>query len=111
MFNLAKELIVPGAVVWDIGANVGIFSFAAAGLAGPEGRVFAVEPDTYLVGVLRHSARLENSHAAPVNVIPCAVSDAFSVATFHIARRARASNFSTATEPAKRGESASPSGC
>ncbi len=93
LLGLAAELVKPGAVVWDIGANLGLFSFAAAGLAGPQGRVFAIEPDTYLVGLLRRSAQLQNEHAAPVEVIPCAVSEVLSVATFNIARRARASNF------------------
>jgi FkbM family methyltransferase len=93
LLGLAAELVKPGAVVWDVGANLGLFSFAAAGLAGPQGRVFAVEPDTYLVGLLRRSARLQNNHAAPVEVIPCAVSEALSLPIFNIARRARASNF------------------
>ena len=93
LLGLAAELIKPGAVVWDVGANLGLFSFAAAGLAGPKGRVFSVEPDTYLVGLLRRSSRLRNTQAAPVEVVPCAVSDALSLATFNIATRARASNF------------------
>jgi FkbM family methyltransferase len=93
LLGLAAELIKPGSVIWDIGANLGLFSFAAAGLAGSKGRVFAVEPDTYLVGLLRRSSRLQNNHAAPVEVIPCAVSDGLSLATFNIAKRARASNF------------------
>jgi len=95
LLRLAVELVKPGAVVWDVGANVGLFSFTAAGLAGPKGRVFAVEPDTYLAGLLRRSSRLPNSHAAPVEVVACAVSDALSLATFNIASRARASNFLT----------------
>ncbi len=93
LLGLAMDLIKPGAVVWDIGANLGLFSFAAAGLAGREGKIFAVEPDTYLVGLLRRSSRLRNSHAAPVEVIPCAVADTLSLATFNIANWARASNF------------------
>jgi FkbM family methyltransferase len=93
LLGLAIELIKPGAVVWDIGANLGLFSFAASGLAGKEGKIFAVEPDTYLVGLLRRSSRLRNSHAAPVEVIPCAVADTLSLATFNIAQWARASNY------------------
>jgi len=93
LLNLARELVKPGAVVWDVGANLGLFSFASAGLAGEQGKVFAVEPDTYLVSLLRRSSHLNNDHAAQVNVIPCAASDAISVAVFNIAKRARASNF------------------
>jgi FkbM family methyltransferase len=93
LLDLAHELIKPGAVVWDVGANLGLFSFASAGLAGPQGKVFSVEPDTYLVGLLRRSAQLKNDHAAPVTVIPCAMSEAISLAAFNIAARARASNF------------------
>ncbi|HVJ07566.1 MAG TPA: FkbM family methyltransferase [Acidisarcina sp.] len=92
LLNLAKELVQPNSVTWDIGANLGLFSFAAAGLAGSAGKVFAVEPDTYLVDLLRRSSRLKNDGAAPVTVIPCAVSESFGVLDFHIAQRARAAN-------------------
>jgi FkbM family methyltransferase len=39
-----ERLIPPGAVTYDIGANVGYFSLLAARLAGPEGQVYAFEP-------------------------------------------------------------------
>src|SRR5450631_4016821 len=58
LFRMAAELVRRGDVVWDIGANVGLFSFAAAGAAGPEGHVVALEPDTWLVGLLRRSSNL-----------------------------------------------------
>jgi hypothetical protein len=35
LLDMAVELVSRGEVVWVIGANVGLFSFAAAGLAGP----------------------------------------------------------------------------
>ncbi len=86
------ETVKPGSVVWDVGANMGLFSFAAAGLAGPTGRVYAFEPDAIMVRLLRRSAQL-NRLAAPVEVIPCAISDTFSLARFNIAVRSRTSNF------------------
>jgi hypothetical protein len=52
LFRMAAELVRPGDIVWDIGANVGLFTFAAAGLASPRGHVIAVEPDTWLVSLL-----------------------------------------------------------
>lgn len=91
LLDNAAETIKPGSVVWDVGANMGLFSFAAAGLAGPKGHVYSFEPDVTLVSLLRRSARL-NPDAAPVQVIPCAVSDSISLAEFNIAMRSRASN-------------------
>jgi FkbM family methyltransferase len=88
----AAETVKPGGVVWDVGANMGLFSFAAAGLAGPRGRVYAFEPDMVMVRLLRRSARL-NPGAAPVEVIPCAISDSLALARFNIAARSRTSNF------------------
>lgn len=34
----------PGAVVYDVGANIGFFTLIAARLAGPDGHVYAFEP-------------------------------------------------------------------
>jgi len=87
----AAETVKPGSIVWDIGANMGLFSFAAAGLAGASGRVYAFEPDAVMAGLLRRSARL-NPQAAPVEIIPCALAENFALAHFQIAQRSRASN-------------------
>ena len=92
LLRLAAETVRPGDTVWDIGANVGLFTFAAAVAAGPAGSVLAVEPDTTMVGLLRRSAAL-NRGSAPVDVVPAAVSDDVSVARFHIARRNRSTNY------------------
>lgn len=87
----AAETVRPGSIVWDVGANMGLFSFAAAGLAGANGRVYAFEPDAVMTRLIRRSARL-NPHAAPVEVIPCAVAENLGLAHFEIAQRSRASN-------------------
>jgi FkbM family methyltransferase len=91
LMRLAAETVGRGDTIWDIGANLGLFSFAAAVAAGPPGRVLAVEPDTTLAGLLRRSAALNRGHA-PVDVLAAAVSDQESVARFHIARRNRSTN-------------------
>lgn len=93
LLRMADELVAPGDVVWDVGANVGLFTFAAAARAGPTGNVYAIEPDTWLVNLLRRSATLEQAKRAPVNILPVAISDAVGVARFHIANRARAANY------------------
>lgn len=92
LLRLASEFVTAGNVVWDIGANLGLFSFAASVAAGPEGRVLAVEPDTELTGLLRRSARANAGRGAPVEVLPSAVSDEVSVARFQIARRNRSTS-------------------
>lgn len=91
LLRLAAEVVRPGDTVWDIGANLGLFSFAAAVLAGRDGQVLAVEPDTDLAGLLRRSAAGGGTHA-PVEVLPAAVSDELSVARFHVAARNRATS-------------------
>ena len=42
--ELAVDLIKPGAVVWDIGANLGEWTLPFAAAVGRRGRVLAVEP-------------------------------------------------------------------
>ncbi len=93
LFRMVNELVKDGDVVWDIGANVGLFSFAAANRAGHAGEVIAVEADLWLVGLLRRSCTLlERSSNAVVTVVPAAASDSLGLAKFHVAKRARSSN-------------------
>lgn len=92
LFDFAEEHVQPGHVVWDIGANVGMFTFASSYRAGASGKVVAVEADLFSAELLRKSASLASSERAPVVVLPVAVSDSLSIAEFQIANRGRSSN-------------------
>lgn len=92
LFNLLPSIVKPGDVVWDVGANVGIFAFASAALAGSGGHVVAVEPDCWLVSLLQRSAVRSSSERSEVAVLPAAVSDHLGVARFNIAMRGRAAS-------------------
>lgn len=92
LLALASEVVTSGAVVWDIGANVGLFAFAAAVRAGATGQVIAVEADTYNVGLLRRSCRRQPASSANVSVLPVAISNRAGIASFQIASRSRSTN-------------------
>jgi FkbM family methyltransferase len=86
LLSMARELVRKDMNVWDIGANVGLFSFAAAALGA---RVLAVEADTWLADLLRRSAHL---NGLPVNVLSVAVDDTLGVSELHVSKEGRASN-------------------
>jgi len=92
LLKIAAGLVKPGMTVWDVGANVGIFAFAAAFAAGPSGRVLAVEADGWLAELLRRSAREAPPSYAPVEILATAVADAPGTVELCIARRGRAGN-------------------
>jgi FkbM family methyltransferase len=92
LFEMARELVRPGATVWDIGANVGLFAAAAAYLAGPSGRVLAVEADAWLAGLLTESFLGLSAAYAPIEVLSAAAAGAAGVAAFCTAKRGRATN-------------------
>lgn len=56
----------PGAVVHDLGANVGFFTLLAARLAGAEGRVVALEPDPSSAAAVAENARLNGAGSVTV---------------------------------------------
>jgi FkbM family methyltransferase len=86
LLSMARELVRPGMTVWDIGANVGLFAFAAAALGA---EVLAVEPDIWLSNLL-HRSRLLNG--LPVTVLPVAVGETLTVDKLYLSPRGRASN-------------------
>ena len=92
LFAAARRLIKSGMRVWDIGANVGLFTFAAQHLAGSAGHVVAVEADQWLASLLQRSHAIRRDAGAPVDIVCAAVSDALALARFNIAARGRAAN-------------------
>lgn len=84
--------VTPAMNVWDVGANVGLFSFAAAASAGPSGSVLAFEPDIWLCGLLRRSAQGKGERAQ-VEVLPVAASSITGFTSFNVAVRSRATNY------------------
>lgn len=68
-----RELITPGMVVVDVGANIGYFSLLASTLVGSNGCVHAFEPDPVNCNLLRKNVRL--NRASNVEVIQAALSN------------------------------------
>jgi FkbM family methyltransferase len=92
LLAIAQEHVKRGDVVWDVGANIGLFSMAAAQLAGPSGFVLAIEPDIWLASLIGRSAQLRQNRHLNLRVLAAAVSESVGVATLVIAVRGRASN-------------------
>ncbi len=70
--ELLESLIEPGAAVYDIGANVGVYSIRMARLAGPQGRLVCIEANPICVQYLRTNlllAGLDNVDILPVAVL------------------------------------------
>ena len=86
-----NNLVKKDDVVWDIGTNVGFFSFLAAEKAGSKGSVLSVEPDTWLVNILKKSCALNND--LNIHILPVALSDNVGIAYLNIANRSRTTNF------------------
>jgi FkbM family methyltransferase len=88
----ADKLIKTGDVIWDIGANIGLFALAAAVRSGKRGKVIAFELDVWLVQLLRRTSVAQPDKNAPITVVPVAVASDISLRDFMIARRSRACN-------------------
>lgn len=88
LYDLAEHHVRSGMTVWDIGANAGVFAFAAAHRAGPTGSVLAIEADPWLVELLRRSAG-ERHHRAPVDTLCAAVADTCDLRVFATTGRTR----------------------
>jgi FkbM family methyltransferase len=90
--GFADRYIGRSAKVWDVGANIGIFSFLAAANAGAEGQVLSVEADPYISQLLiKSSLDLGPDDAIP-QIVTAAVADEIKLADFGVAVRSRASN-------------------
>jgi FkbM family methyltransferase len=78
-------------VVWDIGANLGLFALPAA-LKVRSGRVYAFEPDLELACNLIRSLRLSQNRNLKLSVMSVAISNEDAAAAFQISKFSRALN-------------------
>lgn len=67
-----RSKVRPGDVVYDVGANLGVFSLLAAHHTGPDGRVVAFEPHAATVDALLQNVAL-NGLGQRIDVLSCAL--------------------------------------
>ncbi len=75
------DRIPPGSVIWDIGANIGLYTCYAAGVR--KCRVIAFEPSVLNLELLARNINLNNLSDA-VTIIPLPISDCLSVSTLNM---------------------------
>lgn len=91
LINIAQKFIKPDSNVWDIGANIGVFTFACAEMI-ENGEVLSIEADIWLASILKKTKNLDYYNLKNIYVLPLAISDTNSILEFSIAERGRASN-------------------
>lgn len=79
-----RQVIAPGSIVYDVGANVGFFTLAFSTLVGSSGHVYAFEPDARNVRLLRRHLALNK--ICNVTVVQAAVADRFGLVGFEANR-------------------------
>lgn len=88
---IATENISYESIVWDIGANCGVFTLACASIA-TSGKVLAVEADIWLANLIRKSVNIKQNLYLNIDVLPAVISEKNGMSKFSIAKRGRASN-------------------
>jgi len=86
------ESIPEGAVLWDIGANVGLYSIYAA--KARDCRVFAFEPSVFNLELLARNIHL-NGAQQKIVIVPVALSDALGPSLFRMSSTAWGGALST----------------
>jgi len=81
--DFLRNRIAPGAVIYNVGANVGALTVQLAKWSGPTGTVVAFEPNPYAMRLLKRNIRL-NRLDAQVEVVALAVGDAIGEVTLHV---------------------------
>ena len=91
LIGTAEKYIGSSDNVWDVGANIGVFSIAASCMT--DGFVLALEPDPFLNHVLVKNFRLGPNGMKNLNAVCAAASDRQTIAKFVVVDGSRSNNF------------------
>jgi FkbM family methyltransferase len=78
-----RRRIAPGAVIYNVGAHVGVLAVQLARWAGPTGKVVAFEPNPYAVTLLKRNLRL-NGLDSQVDVVGVAIGNSVGEVTLYV---------------------------
>jgi FkbM family methyltransferase len=78
--KIVQKILEPGDVFVDVGANVGYFTMLGSTLVGPEGKVFAFEPDPK--NIARIKFHCANNDVSNVEIISRPASDSVAEVNF-----------------------------
>ncbi len=92
-----RGLLQPGDVVFDVGANAGLFTVIAARQVGANGRVYAFEPGQRELELLHHNVSINN--LTNITIIPYAISDRNGTAQFAVASDGALSSLGKTNHP------------
>ena len=90
LFRFADGYVKEGDVVYDVGANLGVFAVCAAIRTGPTGRVYAFEPDPVTSSLIQRTKDLHPGKLDHLLVIPVGVSNHNGFSVLQVPERARA---------------------
>lgn len=78
-----QRFLFPGAVLFDVGANVGLYTLVGSRRVGATGHVYAFEPSSRERVILEQN--VTRNHCGNVTVIPSAASDRGGMGTLRVA--------------------------
>lgn len=93
-----RRTVAPGAVVYDVGANIGFFAQLAARFAGPDGRVLAFEPVPTIAALVREAAQ-RSGLGAQIDVRAQAVAAASGTESLYVVEDASWSHLASRGNP------------
>ena len=98
-----RQSLKPGNVLFDIGANGGLFTIIAAKQVGSSGHVYAFEPGLQELKLLRHNIAINN--LTNVTVIEAAVSNKKGTTQFAISHDGAMNSLAQTNHPSQKIES------
>jgi FkbM family methyltransferase len=83
LYEFVRSHVTPGSQVLDVGAFLGIYAILESRLAGPHGRVIALEPTAFSAATARRHIHYNAGRGASITLIEAAAGEARGQAMLH----------------------------